>query len=70
MNLDIDVGRVKVLVAERETTLSAVAKQCGIASSTVTGLLQKGRTRCGTAGRLAHALGVSVADIMADAGTS
>lgn len=63
--MKICTKKVKLLVAERETTLAEVATKCGIASSTISLLLQTGSTRPRTVGKLAHALGVSVADIVA-----
>ena len=67
--MKICADKIKLLVAENEATLSEVAAKCGIANSTITLLLRTGSTRARTAGKLAHALGVGVADIMAaDAG--
>lgn len=59
--------KIRLLVAENETTLAELAAKCDLAPSSVTLLLRTGSTRSRTAGKLAHALGVHVADIVAAA---
>ncbi len=62
--MNICVEKIRVLMAEREGTVVGLAADCGITKAALYALLKSGRTKEQTAGRLAHALGVTVPDIL------
>lgn len=59
----IDAARIELLLAERQMTKGALASGSGICRQNITAILQRGSCEPRTAGKLATALGVSVADI-------
>lgn len=62
--MKLDVFAIKLLIAERELKLVEVARKMGCSRDGLHQILRRGSCTPKTAGRLAHALGVSVEAIV------
>ena len=62
--MKIDVYKIKVILAEKEMTRSALAGLCGISRQNISTILTRGTCALKTAGKLAKGLGISVAEII------
>lgn len=65
--MKLDLEKLKIAMAEKEVNFSRLADLAGVSKQTVS-YIKNGKS-CGTdvAGKLAHALGVSVKDILEEA---
>lgn len=64
--MKIDNAKIKIIMAEQQLTHAALAQRMGCSRTWVSTQLGKNHTcRPATVGRIAKALGVSVADIVA-----
>ena len=63
----IDVNKVKIILAEREMTRSALAALCGISRQNISTILTRGTCEPKTAGKLAKGLGIPVDEIVKEA---
>ena len=62
--MKLDVFAIKVLMADDEMSILDLAKKMGCHGSVLGDILRKGSCTTKVAGKIAHALGVSVADIV------
>lgn len=62
--MKIDVFKIKLLMAESELSCGDLAKRWGTGRQNVSLLLRRGTCTPKSAVKLAHALGVSVSDIV------
>ena len=60
----IDVQKIEAMLARDCVTRTEVSKRSGISRQSVSCILQRGTCSTVNAGRLAHALGVDVTEIM------
>lgn len=65
--MKIDVNKVKIILAEREMTRSALAALCGISRQNISTILTRGTCEPKTAGKLAKGLGIPVDEIVKEA---
>lgn len=63
----IDVNKVKIILAEREMTRSALAALCGISRQNISTILTRGTCEPKTAGKLAKGLGIPVDELVKEA---
>lgn len=62
--MKINVHKITVILAEKEMTRSIFAAQSGVSRQSVSTILTRGTCEPKTAGKLAKALGVDVAEII------
>lgn len=62
--MKLDVFAIKLIIAERELKLMELAKKMGCSRDGLHQILRRGSCTQKTAGRLSHALGVSVEAIV------
>ena len=62
--MKLDVFAIKLIVAERELKMVELAKKMGCNRDLLHSTLRRGTCTPRTAGKIAHALDVSVADIV------
>ena len=62
--MKLDVFAIKLIVAERELKIGELAKKMGFHRDIVHQIFRRGTCTPRTAGKIAHALDVSVADIV------
>lgn len=62
--MKIDVNKIKLILAEREMTRSALAALCGISRQNISTILTRGTCEPKTAGKLARGLGIPVDEIV------
>lgn len=62
--MEVCAKKIRILMAEREGTVAELAADCGITRAALYSILKTGYTCEKTAGKLAHALGASVTDIL------
>lgn len=62
--MELDANKIKLLMAEKELTQKALAASCDVSRPNLSAVITKGRCTPITAGRIARALGVGVADII------
>ena len=62
--MEIDVLKVKVLLAEQGKTQAKLAVDCSVSRQSISTILTKGRCNPITAGKIAKGLGVHVSAIM------
>lgn len=62
--MEIDVMKVRILMAERGITQVELSKKCSVTRQNISRVLAKGRCNPVTAGKIASGLGVRVVDIM------
>jgi len=62
--MDIDVLKIKILMAEKGITQSKVADKCALTHQHVSKVLTRGRCTPITAGKIAAGLGVHVSEII------
>lgn len=62
--MKIDVNKIKIILAEREMTRSALAALCGISRQNISTILTRGTCEPKTAGKLAKGLGIPVDEIV------
>lgn len=62
--MKLDVFAIKLIIAERELKLFELAEKMGCSRDCLHRILRRGSCTPKTAGRLAHALGVSVEAIV------
>ena len=60
----IDSIKIKLLMAEQEINQSGLAERCGISRQNISAMLARGTCSIAKVGKLAKALGVSVAEIV------
>lgn len=65
--MKIDVNKIKIILAEREMTRSALAALCGISRQNISTILTRGTCEPKTAGKLAKGLGIPVDEIVKEA---
>lgn len=65
--MKIDVNKIKIILAEREMTRSALAALCGISRQNISTILTRGTCEPKTAGKLAKGLGIPVDEIIKEA---
>ena len=66
--MNIDTVKIEILIAERMTTQKSVAEKCGIARQNLNAILKRKTCMPKTAGRIADALNVPVAEIISESG--
>lgn len=62
--MKIDSIKIKLLMAEQEINQSILAERCGVARQSVSAMLARGTCSIAKVGKVAKALGVSVAEIV------
>lgn len=62
--MNLNVFAIKLLIAESELSFAKLAEKAGVDRSALYNTIRKGTCTPRTAGKIAHALGVSVADIV------
>ena len=62
--MNISATKIETILAERGMTKAALAPTCGISAQNISTIVRRGTCEPKTAGKLAAALGVSVADII------
>lgn len=62
--MKLNIHKIKLIMAERELTVGAYSKLCGISRQNVSTILSRGTCEPRTAGKLAKGLGVSVSEIV------
>lgn len=62
--MEIDKGKMLILMARMKINPNQVAEKAGISISTVSSVMQRGVCKPATAGRIAEALGVDVTEIL------
>ena len=62
--MNLNVFAIKLLIAESELSFAELAEKAGCDRSQLYNVIRKGTCTPRTAGKIAHALGVSVADIV------
>lgn len=60
----LNVGRIKVLIANQFLTLSELSKKCGISRQSLSTIIRRGTCTMRNAGKIAAALNVDVAEIL------
>lgn len=65
--MKIDVNKIKIILAKREMTRSALAALCGISRQNISTILTRGTCEPKTAGKLAKGLGIPVDEIVKEA---
>lgn len=64
--MKLNVRRIKIILAEREMTITALAESCGISRQNVSLIIRRGTCGPKTAGKLARGLGVPVEEVLAE----
>lgn len=64
MSVRLDVQKIACLMADRGLTATKFAERCGVSQTNVSVILNRGRCRPVTAGKLATGLGVPVSEIV------
>lgn len=62
--MTIDTIRIEEILAKRNMTKTAFAKECGVSRQNVSTIIRRGTCEPRTAGKLAAGLGVSIAEIV------
>ncbi len=62
--MKINAHKIKLILAEREMTRSALAEKCGISRQNISTILTRGTCELKTAGKLAKSLGIDVREII------
>ena len=62
--MKLDVFAIKLIIAESELSIASMAEKIGCDRTGLSTILRRGTCTPKTAGKIAHALGVSVADIV------
>lgn len=62
--MKIDVNKIKLVLAERGMTRTALASASGMSRQNVSTILTRGTCEPKTAGKIAKGLGIPVAEIM------
>lgn len=62
--MTIDTMRIEEILAKRNMTKTAFAKECGVSRQNVSTIIRRGTCEPRTAGKLAAGLGVSIAEIV------
>ena len=63
--MKLNLQRIQMVMADRQMSKGALARLMGIAGCTLTAKFRRGRCSPSSAGRMAEALGVAVAEIAA-----
>ena len=62
--MKINTHKIKLILAEKEMTRGELAAKCATSRQSISTILTRGTCELKTAGKLAKALGVSVAEIV------